>query len=310
MNKPNVAIIILHWNNAPDTLACLESVFQLDYSNFSVLVVDNGSTDDSVSQIQDCYDHIEILQTGENLGYAGGNNAGIGHALKSNPDYICILNNDTILAPAFLSTLVDEMNTDRRIGVAGPIMYYYDLPGIIFSAGCDIDWRRGVVTHRGMRQMADLENDPSFGQPCDVDAIAGCGFLVSRAAIDRAGLFDPAYFLNFEDIDWCVRISRGGLRVRYVPTAVLHHKVSATQGMDSPATTYYMTRNALRFFGCHSPHKLTALAAILWRTVRSVGAWTLKSAYATEHYRRHRAAALRAVGDFMLKKDGQLEVRI
>ena len=301
---PRVDIIILNWNNAGDTLACLESVFRLDYPDFHVLVVDNPSTDDSVARIRERYPDLDLLITGENLGYAGGNNAGIERVLTSDAAYVCVLNNDTVVEPAFLSALVGAMEQDRRIGLAGPLMYYFEPPRLIFSAGCAIDWRGGIVHHRGMGLSAQEAHTLHNNQMTDVDAIAGCGFLVSREAIDRAGLLDPAYFLNFEDIDWCVRMTNSGYRVAYVPEAVLYHKVSATIGPDSPANTYYMTRNALHFFARYGPHKPRALASILARTVRTVSAWTLKPAYADQKYKRHRRAALRAVGDFFRGKTG------
>ena len=283
---PLVAIVILNWNNASDTLACLESVFRMDYPQFHVLVVDNHSTDDSVARIRERFPVIDLLVTGENLGYAGGNNAGIERALTSDAAYVCVLNNDTVVEPAFLSVLVGAMERDRRIGLAGPLMYYFEPPALIFSAGCAIDWRGGIVHHQGMGLTLSDEAAVPYRHSDAVDAIAGCGFLVSREAIGDVGLLDASYFLNFEDIDWCVRMTNSGYRVAYVPEAVLYHKVSATIGPDSPGNTYYMTRNALHFFARHGPNR------------------TLKPAYADEKYKRHRRAALRAVGDFLRGKTG------
>ncbi len=154
--SPLVHISILNWNNAPDTLACLDSVFALDYPNFRVLVVDNGSTDDSVEAIRGRYPALEILQTGANLGYAGGNNAGIRQILAAGAEYVCLLNNDTMVAPDFLSALVGAMD-DPEVGIAGPLVYYADPPDVIFSAGCEIDWRGGAVGHRGMGRIAGAE---------------------------------------------------------------------------------------------------------------------------------------------------------
>src|SRR5690606_35735071 len=122
------------------TLACLESVFRLDYPNYHVLVVDNHSTDDSVARIRERFPDLDLLVTGENLGYAGGNNAGIQHALPADFDYVCVLNNDTVVEPAFLSALVGAMEQDPRIGLAGPLMRYFEPPNLVFSAGCEIDW--------------------------------------------------------------------------------------------------------------------------------------------------------------------------
>lgn len=303
MDQPAVHVIILNWNNAPDTLACLESVCRMEYPNFSVLVVDNGSTDDSVEVICGRYPEVEVVLTGANLGYAGGNNVGIRRALVDGTEYVCVLNNDTEVAPSFLSALVEAMD-DPRIGIAGPLVYYADPSNMIFSAGCDIDWRGGIVHHRGMGIIAGTEQSAAFTEPRNVNALAGCGLLVSRIAIERAGLLDPTFFLNFEDIDWCIRIAKSGLGVRYVPAAIMWHKVSATLGQDSPTNTYYMTRNGLRFFGEYGPNKARALATILWRTARSIGAWTFKRVYGGEHYKRHRAAAMRGVGDFITRKFG------
>lgn len=304
MTHPSVTIVILNWNNAPDTLACLESVSALDHPNYDVVVVDNGSADDSVELLLSRHPSLELLPTGKNLGYAGGNNVGISRALADGADYVCVLNNDTLVAPEFLSALVGQMEAEPRIGIAGPLVYYTNPPDTIFSAGCEIDWRNGLIHHRGMGVVAKPRDLPDFSLTSDVDALAGCGFLVSRAAITRAGLLNQDYFLNLEDIDWCVRIAFSGYRVRFVPEAVLYHKVSATLGQNSPANTYYMTRNSLRFFRQYGPSKPRALVAIIWRTARSVGAWSFKKAYAGAHYKRHRAAAVHAVGDFLLGKYG------
>ncbi len=307
--NPSVAIIILNWNNAADTLDCLKSVFELDYPNFNVLVVDNGSADDSVARIRTVYPDVEILETGENLGYAEGNNVGIRRALADGAEDICVLNNDTEVAPSFLSALVGAME-DPRIGIAGPLVYYANPSDMVFSAGCDIDWRDGVARHRGMGATAAGQQSSVLTHSCNVDALAGCGLLVSRAAMERAGLLDPTYFLNFEDIDWCVRIGKCDYGVRYVPEAVMWHKVSATLGQDSPGNTYYMTRNGLRFFSRYGPNRPRALAAILWRTTRTIVAWSVKSAYAHDHYKRHRAAAVQAVSDFIMNKSGPTSTRL
>ncbi len=307
LSCPQVAVIILNWNNAADTLACLESVFQLDYPNFSVLVVDNGSTDDSVTRIREHYPHLTLLLTGENLGYAEGNNAGIRQALQDNPDYICMLNNDTIVLSNFLTELVKEMETDPRIGMAGPKMYYFDPSNMLFSAGCDIDWRRGIVTHRGIQQRDWHNKVANFNTAWDVDSIAGCGVLVRREVFDDVGLLDPTYFLNFEDVDWCVRTTSYGYRVRYVPQAVLYHKVSATLGQGSPSNTYYMTRNALQFFSRHGPHKIQAVSSILLRTLRTLGAWTFKPAYDSQMFKYRRNAIVLALHDSLMRRSGPMQ---
>jgi len=254
--------------------------------------------------IRESYPNLQIIETGENLGYAEGNNTGIRHALLSAPDYICVLNNDTVVHSDFLTELVRVMEEDERIGIAGPKVNFFDPSDLIFSAGCDIDWRRGVVTHRRIFQP-DILTSPEEGQ--DVDAIAGCGMLLRREVVETVGLLDSAYYLNYEDIDLCVRAAECGYRIFYVPRSVIYHKVSATLGQDSPSNIYYMTRNGLRFFSHHGPHKGLALARYLLRTLRMIGAWTLKSAYDTESYKLRRKAAFRALSDFLRRRSGPMQ---
>lgn len=305
-NQSRVTIIILNWNNAADTLECLESVFQLDYPNYHVLIVDNGSTDDSVSRMRAQYPELEILETGANLGYAEGNNVGIRRALESDSDFICILNNDTLVDPAFLTVLVSAMMVDTTIGMVGPKTFFHEPRDMLFSAGCTIDWLRGEVSHRGILQRDGDNTVAEFARTEDVPALAGCGVLVRSAAVQSVGLLDPTYFLNFEDIDWCVRMLSQGFRIRYVPTAILYHKVSASLGQDSPANAYYMTRNALRFFARYGPYKQRALASIIVRTLRTVSAWTFKPSYRSEAYQARRRATIRALRDFAMGKVGPM----
>jgi GT2 family glycosyltransferase len=141
-----------------------------------------------------------------------------------------------------------------------------------------------------------------------VDFIVGCGLLVRRELIERIGALDPAYYLNFEDVEWGIRAGRAGYKVLYAPRAMLWHKVSATLGQASPANTYYMTRNGLRFFWQHAPGPLRwlATARLLLRTVRTVSAWTLKRQYHAPVFRRKRSANLLALRDFFLDRFGAM----
>lgn len=305
--SPLVTIIILNWNNAADTLECLESVFQLDYPNYHVMVVDNGSTDDSVSRIRARYPELDIVETGENLGYAEGNNVGIRLSIESNCEYICMLNNDTLVAPGFLTALVSAMLVDHTIGMVGPKTFFHAPSDMIFSAGCSINWSRGEVTHRGIFQRDCDKKLAVYARTEDVSALAGCGVLVSKAAVQSVGLLNPTYFLNFEDIDWCMRMWSEGFRIRYVPEAILYHKVSATLGQDSPVNTYYMTRNCLRFFAQYGPRKQRALISIILRTLRTIGAWTVKPSFGSEVYQARRKATILALRDFAMGKDGPME---
>jgi GT2 family glycosyltransferase len=307
INRPTVCIIVLNWNNADDTIACLSSLGKLDYQEASVLVVDNFSSDDSVARIQTAFPNVGMLVTGRNLGYAEGNNVGIRYALAQQPDFILVLNNDTVVRSDFLTHLVAEAETNPSIGVVGPKMYFYDPPDMVFAAGSMIDWKRGSLNQRGI-WLRENETRSLFAEsPEDVDFIIGCGVLFRRELLEEIGLLDNRYYLNYEDVDICVRARQAGYRVRYTPKAVLNHKVSASLGQASPQNTYYMTRNALLFFSTylHGWQKWRTLARIVWRNLGHTAVWTIKPKY-RQTARSKRNANLLALRDALLGRFGKM----
>ncbi len=306
-NHPLVYIIILNWNNAPDTIECLKSLQESSYQYAVTVVVDNGSTNDSVKEIHDRFPSIEILELEENVGYAAGNNVGIQYALDKGADYVLILNNDTLVAPDMLAELINFAESKPGAGMVGPRVYCADLDDTIFADGSYIDWGKGKTINRGMFQKPSTEI--GIKGPEQVDFITGCGVLVSKKFLEAAGGFDPIYFLNFEDVDWGLRARRLGFEVWFNPDAIMWHKVSGTLGQASPTNTYYMTRNGLLFFWQNSPlHlRLVAVSRIILRTLRSMSAWTFKSEYRNEEYQKLRSANLNALRDFMLGNFGQMK---
>ena len=307
---PRVAVVILNWNRPADTLACVASVLGLAYGALHPVVVDNASTDDSVTSIRRVHPDLDLIQNADNLGYAEGNNVGIRHALEAGADYVLILNNDTLVSPDLVARLLRIIDTHPQIGIVGPKVLCTDPPDTLFAAGSFVQWRQGDLWHRGL-----FEPDSRYAHldhPEPVEFIVGCGVLASRKLIKAIGLLDPEYYLNFEDVDWCIRAWRAGFEVWYDPGSVMWHKVSATLGIASPANTYYMTRNALRFFWRNAPTHLRWLAVsrILARTARTVAAWTLKPHYRTAVYRRKRDANLLAVRDFFLARYGAMDADV
>ena len=142
MRYPKVYIIILNWNGRDDTLECIESVRNIDYPNFTVVVVDNGSSDDSVEAIHDKFPEITVLETGKNLGYAGGNNVGIRYVLRHRADFILLLNNDTIVDRKILSSFLDAVQLVGHSGIFGAKISFYSDPNKIWYAGAK--WRKEV----------------------------------------------------------------------------------------------------------------------------------------------------------------------
>jgi len=303
---PPVCIVILNWNNAPDTLDCLESVSKLDYPDYSIVVVDNGSTDGSADKIRARYPTLDILELETNLGYAAGNNVGIHYALATGTEYILVLNNDTLVASTMLTELVQVAESQPEVGMIGPTMYCVDPTDALFAAGSFISWARGETHNRGMFQPT--AGYTGLKRPEPVDYIAGCCVLVRRQLIEATGVLDPVYYLNFEDVEWGVQAQRHGFEVIYVPQAIMWHKVSATLGQASPANTYYMTRNSLLFFWRNAPVlvRWLSISRIVFRTLRSMGAWTFKASYRSDSFERLRKANLFALRDFLLGRFGKM----
>ena len=242
MTEPKVEIVILNWNRYSDTAACLESVFKIRYANYSVVVVDNGSDDDSAARIERSFERTRVIRNRENLGYAEGNNVGIRHALENGAVYVWLLNNDTVVDRDALAAMVDLAEKDRGIGSLGSKIYYFDQPEILWFAGATIDWGHGISPHIGR-----LERDTGqYDRATEVDRVTGCSMLVRREVFEAVGLFDGKFFLYAEEVDLCVRARAKGYRNFYVPKSVVYHKISVSTGENSvPIYAYYNTRNFL-----------------------------------------------------------------
>ncbi|CAH1386235.1 glycosyltransferase family 2 protein [Candidatus Nitrotoga sp. M5] len=242
-DKPLVSIIILNWNGWKDTLECLRSVQKINYPNFRILVVDNGSSDESVTQIRHAFPDVELLETGKNLGYAGGNNAGIAHALSEQPAFILLLNNDTIVDPDILTAFVDAASSCPATGIFGAKSYYYSKPDIIWTLGGKWDSSTSEIMF-----ICQGEHDSAVScvPPFEVEYVIGCALFCRVDMIQKIGMMEESFFLNFEEMDWCYQARTAGYSSYAVPDAKLWHKVSVSfGGAESPLWNYFMTRNEL-----------------------------------------------------------------
>lgn len=243
MKYPKVTIIILNWNGKDDTIECLDSLKSINYSNFEILLVDNGSIDGSVDCFKNEYPSMEIIQNKENLGFAEGNNVGIKRAMENGTDYVLLLNNDTVVDSYFLTELVMAAETDSEIGIVGPKIYYYSKSQIIHSAGGTIIPWKATTHHIGILEVDHRQYD----KVREMNFMTGCVLLLKRAILEEIGFLDASFFMYWEDADYCTRATKKGWKIIYVPASKVYHKVSSSSGHNNPLTTYYLTRNSLLF---------------------------------------------------------------
>ena len=225
-SNPLVHIVILNWNGKEDTLACLESIHKVSYPNFSVILVDNASHDGTVESVRNAFPSVKVITNKENIRFAAGNNVGIEFALRNGARYVLLLNNDTTVDPCFLSELVNAAEYDNRIGIAGAKIYYHADPKRIWFAGGKVNYWKGWTSHIGIREL----DHGQYEAQREVDYITGCCMLVSRELIEKIGMLDTSFFIYGEDADWCIRASRAGYRLVYVPSSKIWHKISSSSG--------------------------------------------------------------------------------
>ena len=241
--SPLVYIILVNYNGCSDTVECIKSINEITYSNYKIVVVDNSSSDNSEEIIKKIFPHITFMQTGKNLGFGGGNNVGIKYALNNAADYVLLLNNDTSVKEDFLEHLVSTAEKDKKVGVVGGKIFYYDLPTILWYAGGKINTFTGKTQHVGDLQVDKLE----YNKLCETGYITGCMMLLSSDIIKKVGMMDERYFLYYEESDWNVRIKKAGYKIIYNPKSVIYHKVSASTKKQSDIMTYYYDRNVYYF---------------------------------------------------------------
>ena len=247
---PTVFVVVLNWNGRDDTLACLESVDKITHPDFRVIVVDNGSADDSVDAIRATFPEVELIETGANLGFSGGNNVGIKRAPQLGADYVLLLNNDTVVDPGLLDAFVAAARCFPDAGVFSAKIYFHAEPNRIWYAGAR--WSARATRFEQVGEGV-LDDGISFSTICETDYACGCAFFVPAARLREIGLLDDNFFLYFEETDWCYRAREAGYPSIFVPEAKLWHKVSVSFGGEgSPLALYFQTRNRLLWAKRHA----------------------------------------------------------
>jgi hypothetical protein len=290
---PVVHFSILNWNQKDLTIDCLQSLAQLDYPNYEVVVVDNGSREGEAAAIRSSFPDVTVLENKTNLGFAEGNNVGIRHALEDDADYVFLLNNDTTVDPQMLKHLIGVAESDEQIGIVGPKIKYFSEPETIWSAGGILDAQRMPIM-LGLDEVDGGQHD----ELREVDWVTGCALLIKASLIEKIGLIDSRFFIYYEENDWCRRAREAGHRVIYVPEACMWHKIQPRHQALSPRYVYLMTRNRLLFLRKAGARFPSILFTIATENLKTVLAWSVRKQHKDK--RSMRLPVLRGVRDYLI----------
>jgi GT2 family glycosyltransferase len=265
-------IVVLNWNGLADTRALLPTLARCrmpDGWRSHVLVVDNGSTDGSADALAREFPDVELLALPDNRRFAGGNNLGLARALERGADAIMLLNNDTEADPALCERLLLALDQDGGAAAVAPLIYFGAPSQVIWYAGARCSPALGLAQHRGLREI----DSGRYRAIEETGYLTGCCLAAPRAVWERVGPLDERYFIYAEDADWCLRARAAGVRLLFVPTARLWHKVSASSGAASPWKIYHRLRANLTLFARHARGlaRLTWLPAFLAQQVALTG---------------------------------------
>ncbi|MFZ4626718.1 MAG: glycosyltransferase family 2 protein [Blastocatellia bacterium] len=245
--SPLVHVVVLNYQMREPTLDCLRSLQDLTYPNWRLVVVDNGSDDGLEEVVQRDYPAAVFLQTGENLGYTGGNNRGLAYALAEGADYTLILNPDTVLAnPELLSDLVTYLEAHPEVGIAGPRVFLRDRQTVqntvLFAPSL---WRS--LGHWGRYRLAPDSLVLSGSSVVEAEVLNGVCVLLRSRCLYEIGLFDEVFFMYIEDADLDERARRAGWSIRYLPiNGVIHRQKREGYHPTSPVA-FLLKRNSIYY---------------------------------------------------------------
>ena len=318
-------IILINWNGSNDTIECLESICKITTNNIRVIICDNGSEDDSLSQFsiwspvkssskikshlpknpENDYSHERLLEfitfsdfedgrsvgrlftvvtIPTNIGFAAANNVGIRLSLRdAHLRGIVLLNNDTVVQPDFLDALIRRCDADKRIGMCGATVLFYEEPEIIQCAG-GARYNPWTGKHYHLAIKHCRRNQPDQDEiEAQLSYISGACMYVTPEFIRSIGLMNEIYFLYYEELDWAAR-SKGRFKLGYAKDAIVYHKVgrsigSSHNGRPSDKSIYYLSLSLLLYtMKFHSGKMPFILFALVARSCRYLIRWDARSA--------------------------------
>ena len=236
--NPPVFTLILNFNNYPDTVETIESVYASDYDSNTLILIENSTDEEIIRKIRTRFPALEILVNRKNLGYAEGNNVGIKAALARGAEYIFLLNNDVILERDALTKCVDEMKRSPGCAACQPLIAFEKDRKTIWSKGTEFFFGYPRLFMKGRSVVRNGVESPPFG-------LVGCALLLRAAVLQEVGVFDKSLFLMHEETDWCIRARHRNFSLSVITDTVAYHKISKTLGNYSREYLYYTGRNWL-----------------------------------------------------------------
>ena len=239
-NSKKYLVILINYNNTEDTIECVNSLYHSGIQTESILIIDNGSKNDSISILKKNYSSIELITNKQNIGFSAANNIGIKKAITNDFTYVILLNNDTIVTPNAISELISVMDKFEDVPLGtGQIRMYPEENKIWYAGGKLINWR-GLAVHLHLNKNAEEIKLPLA--PQYVTFISGCYLCIRVSAIEKLGLLDERFFIYLEDIEYSARAVKKGFKLLYVPTSVIFHKWRGETKLKNKSL-YYAVRN-------------------------------------------------------------------
>lgn len=246
MTSLPIWVVIPTYNRSDDLVECLQTVMALEGGPYPILIVDNGSTDDTTEKVKTHFPNCKLIELKENKGAAIAANIGFNYALNEGAEFILRLDSDTILSPDFLIHLLNEAKADSQIGILTGKIFYHATPTKIWSLGA----LQKRYTLGAIELARNQQDDLRYSYPQDVDFAWATGMMLTKAVLKATSGFDPDFFVYYEEADLCLRAKRLGFRIRSVPTATMWHKIG--QSTRSPRVAKNWSRSKMIYFRKHS----------------------------------------------------------
>lgn len=236
--------VVLSWNGREDTLRCLDSLTRVARRDLGIVCVDNGSSDGSQRAVRERFPQVLLIEAGANLGYSGGNNLGLRHALEHGARWVMLVNNDATVAADVIDGFERAAHERPDAGILAGKVYFAERPERIWFAGQRVSQ---LVGYSGRPRGYGRLDGPRYGKVTSTGRAVGALMAVSRDAIEAVGPLDEDLFAYVEDVDWALRVKRAGLDVVFAPGARAWHRVSASTGGEAASThtLYYGVRNTV-----------------------------------------------------------------